>query len=141
MQVSDQIIKVLDNLCEKFGLAIDWTSETILPYVTTLMNHLVLYEIWTSVASMAIMVFWTVISIILVKKFYPTFKNGWEANKRNFCDDGWEFASVCALVALGFLWLSTIITISVQTMDIVKCVTFPELFVFEYIQNLLKSGT
>lgn len=26
--VSDQIIKVLDNLCEKFGLAIDWSSKT-----------------------------------------------------------------------------------------------------------------
>ena len=27
MTVSEQIIQVLDALCEKFGLVIDWTSE------------------------------------------------------------------------------------------------------------------
>ena len=31
--VSDQIIKVLDNLCDKFGLAIDWSSKNVQPYL------------------------------------------------------------------------------------------------------------
>lgn len=35
MTVSDQIINVLDALCEKFGLVIDWTSENVVPYLTT----------------------------------------------------------------------------------------------------------
>ena len=31
--MSQQIIEVLDYLFEKFGIAIDWTSENIMPYI------------------------------------------------------------------------------------------------------------
>lgn len=68
MQVSDQIIKVLDNLCEKFGLAIDWTSETVLPYVSTLMTHLISYEIWSSVANIVFAVFGMFACIVIFKR-------------------------------------------------------------------------
>ena len=33
MQISDEIIKVLEYLCTKIGLTIDWTSSNVLPYV------------------------------------------------------------------------------------------------------------
>lgn len=36
MQMSEQIIQVLDYLGKKLGLTIDWTSENVLPYVQTL---------------------------------------------------------------------------------------------------------
>jgi len=32
MEVSDQIIKVLDNLGQKFGVAVDWTQSNIMRY-------------------------------------------------------------------------------------------------------------
>lgn len=34
--LSDQIISVLDALCEKFGIAIDWTSQNVIPYIQLL---------------------------------------------------------------------------------------------------------
>ena len=34
--MSEEVIKILDNLGEKFGVAIDWTSENIAPYLTKL---------------------------------------------------------------------------------------------------------
>lgn len=49
MTVSEQIIQVLDNLGEKFGLALDWSSENILPYVSELMNKAVSYELWMNI--------------------------------------------------------------------------------------------
>ena len=33
---SEQIIEVLNALCEKFGIAIDWTAENVMPYLTDL---------------------------------------------------------------------------------------------------------
>ena len=30
--VSNQIIEVLNEICNKFGLAIDWTSKNVQPY-------------------------------------------------------------------------------------------------------------
>lgn len=47
--VSDQIIQVLDALCDKFGLAIDWGAQNVLPYAQELMGKMVSYKLWTSV--------------------------------------------------------------------------------------------
>ena len=31
--MSNEIIKVLDALSDKLGIAVDWTSENVLPYL------------------------------------------------------------------------------------------------------------
>lgn len=134
MTVSEQIIQVLDALCEKFGMAIDWTGENVIPYVTTLCTKLITYEIWTSVALMAIMVTLSILSIIPIKTLYP-------ALKRRLDEFDYSFVSIFISVALAALYLATIICVGVQIMDIIKCVTFPELFVFEYVQSIVNGGT
>ena len=48
MEVSDQIIKVLDEVGKRFGLAIDWTQQNIVPYLQELSHKIINYEIWTS---------------------------------------------------------------------------------------------
>lgn len=52
--MSEEVIKVLDALAEKFGLAIDWTSANVLPYLQQLCGKYVTYEITTSVVWMLI---------------------------------------------------------------------------------------
>ena len=34
--MSEEIIKVLDALAEKFGVAVDWTSANVIPYLEQL---------------------------------------------------------------------------------------------------------
>ena len=46
---SDEIIKILDALCEKFGMAIDWTTENITPYLENLAGRIISFEISTSI--------------------------------------------------------------------------------------------
>ena len=128
MQVSDQIIAVLDNLCEKFGLAIDWTSDTILPYATTLFSKLVSYEIWTSVAYMIFAVLGAIACVVAIKYSIKHF------------DDLDIFAMLAGTVCTIF-GCAAIIRIGTEIIDVIKCITFPELFVFEYIQNLMNAGT
>ena len=48
--MANEIIKVLDNLGEKFGIAIDWSSANIMPYLQDLMTRIVKYETYTSIA-------------------------------------------------------------------------------------------
>lgn len=128
MQVSDQIIAVLDNLCEKFGLAIDWTSETILPYTTTLFTKLVSYEIWTSVAYIVFALLGAIACVIAIKYSINHF-------------DDLDVVAVVLFIVAGFLGLVTIGTIGTEIIDIIKCLTFPELFVVEYIQELLTTAS
>ena len=139
MNVSDQIIQVIDNLCEKFGLAIDWTSENVLPYLSTLCAKLVTYEIWTSVAWMSIMIVMSIASVIVTKRLVPIFKDGLEKDRRNY-DVGWGIGTGFSIFGLCILYLATIIVIVTQIMDIIQCVTFPEMYIFEYVQSVLNSG-
>ena len=131
MNVSDQIIQVLDDICRRFGLAIDWTNENVLPYVTVLCTKLVTFEIWTSVAWLAISVVTALSAIIIIKKHKEPFKE---------CISDDVFGPLLG-IALGLLFIVCAAGIISQTMQIIKCVTFPELFIFEYVKNMVSNGT
>lgn len=118
MQVSDWIIQVLDYIGKKLGFTIDWTSENVLPYVQTLCDKYIRWEIATSMIWIIAGIVVAILSVILIKK--------------NYSDD----------YIAPFLWtllLAGIILIGVQIFDIVKCICFPELQVFEYVQSLLNN--
>jgi hypothetical protein len=130
MTASDQIIEVLDSLCEKFGIALDWSSENIIPYVTTLAEKLVNYELWTSVAMLVLAVMAGVVSTVLISK----------PSVRKFMWEG-EIEGVFACIGIICLAFFSIITIGIEIVDIIKCLTFPELYIFEYIQGVINSGS
>ena len=65
--VSDQIIKVLDNLCEKFGLAIDWSSKNIQPYLEELMAKAVNYKIAMSIMWLISGIFYSLYVVLELK--------------------------------------------------------------------------
>ena len=136
MTVSEQIIQVIDALCEKFGIAVNWTSENVIPYIETLCKKLIAYEIGTSIAWMVIMVLLSIASIVATKKLTPVFKRniakgGW--------DNNWDIGAIFAIAGLVLLNLVALIVICVQIMDIVKCATFPEMYVFEYVSKLIQQ--
>ena len=56
---SDELIKTFDYLLSQFGIAVDWTSENVLPYLQTLAEKLVRFEINTSIM-------WLVIGVVLL---------------------------------------------------------------------------
>ena len=117
MQVSDQIIEVLDYICKKLGLTIDWTSENVLPYVQTLCDKYINWEIATSIVWIIIGVICVILSIIFLKILW------------------WDEISLVLFVPL----FVGIIIICIQVFDIIKCVYFPELQLFEYVKYLLNN--
>lgn len=137
MTVSEQIIQVLDMLCEKFGIVINWTSENIIPYVETLCKKLATYEIATSIASIIFMLILVIASIIAIKTLYPVFKKG--IKNEGVYEMGWSIGSAFAIFGLVILYLTTIIVFACQITDIVKCATFPEMYVLEYIDRLMNG--
>ena len=131
MTVSEQIIQVLNVLCAKFGLVIDWTSENVIPYLGELCGKLVNYEIWTSVAWMTCMVLLSIISavtlIVLRKQFKPALKE-------------YDLWPVLVILGCVCIFMASIGVIGQQIGDIIKCVTFPEMYIVEYVQGLISSG-
>lgn len=140
MTVSEQIIQVIDALCEKLGIAIDWTSENVIPYIETLCKKLITYEIATSIAWIVIMILMSVGSIIAAKKLYPIFKKKIEEEKTNRWSHGdWEIGTGLAIAGLVLINLVSVVVIGTQIMDIIKCLTFPEMYIIEYVSELLSS--
>ena len=122
--MSDEIIKLLDDLGQRFGIAIDWSSENVMPYLKDLMSRYIDYEVMTSIA-------WIVIGTILLIGgivFNIVFiKNG--------CD--------CALlisIGVAICGAVMIVMIGVQVFDIIACYTIPEQVIIEYINSLLSSN-
>ena len=37
--MSDEIIKLLDDLGQRFGIAIDWSSENMMPYIPIFVRY------------------------------------------------------------------------------------------------------
>lgn len=123
MQVSDQIIAVLDNLCAKFGMAIDWSQENVIPYVSELCEKYIQYEIATSIAWCAIMLSVTAILMLIARCGY----------KKEVEEIYFPFTIISGVFAV-----ITIIVISFQVFDIIECKTIPEKTIFEYVKILLR---
>ena len=66
--MSEEIIKVLDALAEKFGVAVDWTSANVIPYLEQLCGKYVNYEIATSVIWMLFGIGCLILGRVLFKK-------------------------------------------------------------------------
>lgn len=134
MTVSEQIIQVINALCEKFGIAINWTSENVLPYIELLCRKLVTYEVATSIAWIVIWASLSIGGIVSAKKLTLKLKEGIEDG-----DFDCEFGLTLLRIGLVILSLITLIVVIVQTMDIIKCLTFPEMYIFEYVSRLIQQ--
>lgn len=124
MQVSDQIIAVLDNLCQKFGIAIDWSQQNILPYLQELAGKYITYEICTSITWCVIMAVIMSISFVLAKIAF-----------KSDVEDLMVFGAAGAAAAVVMF----LVVASVQAFDIVECLTIPEKTLIEYVSYLMKS--
>lgn len=125
--MSDEIIKILDNLGQKFGIAIDWTSQNVLPYLQDLMNRFIGYK-------NVVAIVWIIISIIMlglsVFGLIKLFK--WKkSDKYNCYDDIFCFGAI--LVAIIVLMIILIITLACNTQGLIQNIFIPELSILDYI--------
>lgn len=137
MTVSEQIIQVIDALCKKFGIAVNWTNDNVIPYVQTLCGKLIKYEIATSVAWIVMMLLLSIASIVIAKKVSPILKRGREDEDYDEC--GWTVLTVFCAIGFVLVNLATVIVVSEQVVDIIKCLTFPEMYIFEYVGALINK--
>lgn len=133
--MSEEIIKVLDAIAEKFGLAIDWTSANVIPYLQELGSKCVNYEIVTSVIWLVIGIGCLPLGIYFFKKM-KLFYN--KSNNTDDRDEESEYSVFCIMSAILFLFLTVcgICIMRKQLFDITACITFPEKIIIQEIKNL-----
>lgn len=130
MEISDQIIAVIDNLCAKFGIAIDWTSENVIPYITELAGKFIKHEIAVSAFYVVLITIVFCISVrFLVIVTKKTIASNWDTI---YCG---PMAITCVLTTItAALFITSAVP---NVIDIITCLTFPEKMIFEYVSALI----
>ena len=121
--MSKEIIEILDYIGAKFGLAIDWTDENVLPYVEELAEKYINYEIAISATIVIALVVIALILGILTGILYI----------KNY--DGYVVCGVLLFVC----FLVGVFVIPAEIADIIKCITFPEMQIYEYLSGLIQK--
>lgn len=131
--MSDEIIKILDDLGERFGVAIDWSSKNVMPYLEDLASRFTSYEILTSIM-------WIVIAVIVIigcsigihKVIKYANKKIEKALYYSVWSEGKPFLVVISILLIGI----AIIIIITQIIDIITCYTIPEKMILEYLNSI-----
>ena len=118
--MSDAIIKVLNELCDKFGIAIDWTSDNVVPYLQDLMVRYSKYVCYTSIM-------WLVIGLIIMVVFAVLL---YKYLKQEHRDGLITFFLGCGML------LGAWDTVN-QIMDIIEITTIPEKAIIEDIRSTM----
>ena len=139
MDISQQLAGVLDALAERFGLAIDWSSTNVVPYIKDLMARFARYEIAESIIWIVSI---GVISGIIVGAWrYVAKKHKKESSDGTWkCDYRWElppqilfaWSAIMALVFVGVLCY--------QIAHIIRASTLPESVILQYAYRFATAG-
>jgi hypothetical protein len=133
--MNKEILEALNQLTDKFGIAVDWSNQNALPYLRDLMGRLVRYEIITSVVWLIVGALF-VLSAIWWLKFIKYARKKYE-DIGHFND--WDVAANVAMFVMIIMVLLGIIIVLCQIDDIIQCVVLPEGIILKYIKGVTAS--
>ena len=130
--MSSDIIKVLDDLSRRFGIAIDWTSSNMLPYLQTLTRKYANYIFATRSLELVFGVLLLIGCAKLVKVYRKT-KDG----ESDWWDESFYGLLCCIAIGVTFVfgWVMTFDSL----LDIITCMTFPEKLILNELLQVLKN--
>lgn len=144
MTVSQQIIEVLNALSEKVGVAIDWTTENILPQLKVVCEHFIHYKLITTgigvgIATLSIIV--SIIATLYILSQYNSFIRTGQQNfffkidNLNICRVRdtticiFAIAVISSAIGIGYLFYGIPI--------LIQCAVCPELVILDYLKDML----
>ena len=140
MEVSEQVIKVLDAVCDKFGIAIDWTSNNVIPYIQELGNKIITYDICMSIMWLVIGSAIPLTVAILIKKFLNQKKLEVKESMNDyyFSDGSLDAGAWYCYLIIGMLLIIAIVIGTISSQSIIQDITFPEKTIIEFIKPYIK---
>ena len=65
--MSEEIIKVLDELGKRFGIVIDWSNQNIIPYLQELLKRFICYRNITACVWIIISIAMTISGVVMIR--------------------------------------------------------------------------
>lgn len=130
--MSEEIIKVLDELGKRFGMAIDWSNQNLMPYLQELMCRFIVYKNVQAIIWIIISIIVICLSIWGIKKLYKWKK---EKNIEEY-DDDW-LGCVLGMLGMALTLIVFIIVLICHLQGLIQNIILPELSVIDYL-NFIK---
>ena len=126
---NNQLVELLKELANQMGIAVDWTSENIRPYIIDIMGRLARYEIFTSAIWILFFVIVIFIASKLLRMSYKRFND-----EEDYIWDGELFGGTAILLCVIILIAS--FAIIYQCYDIGKAIYTPEMLLIKQLKSL-----
>lgn len=128
--MSEEIIKVLDELGKRFGLVIDWSNQNIIPYLQELLKRFICYQNITACAWIIISIAISVVGVVTIR-----FLNKWRKS------DDYDSCVDFDIAIFGYIMSTITISLGIgiiigNILGITKNICMPEIVVYEYIKNI-----
>lgn len=130
--MSSEFEKALDAVCDKFGIAVDWSSKNVIPYVQELSTRVVHFKMASAVFFVVLGVLMLISTILWVKWI-------------KYCDnkykeDGYSDWDLAAGLSVGacIIWIVVAVYIVLTSAyDIVTYSIFPEKALVDFISTYM----
>lgn len=137
--MGNEVIKVLNHLGDQFGVAIDWSSTNVMPYLNDLMTRMIKYGIYINIYHIIYAIFITalfiIVTIVLYKIAYKMISKSEENEEYVNSAKILSTAFAISLVTTVIVALIEIGNIKDCIADIIELNTVPEKYVIEVIQD------
>ena len=138
MDISNEIIAVLDDLTRRLGVAIDWTQDNIVPFAQELFGRIVMYRIILSGAALFAAIAWTAaLSAYLLRSNKRSRLFEWE--HLSYYEGHFVNGNARAVIAIVLIAVSICLMVHALKVSLpafIKCLTLPELVVLEFVRKL-----
>ena len=144
MSFSNEVITILNELGKRFGITIDWTKENVMPYIEELCQQIIKFETISYVYLLILCLLGIAIFVGWFVVFAKTYKLAKNTRNDNFCWESWYggdietsiLGVILTIVAIIIGMFSTVGLFSI-IYDLIKISCLPELYLLDFIQNLL----
>jgi len=141
MEYPHQFITVLDELARRFGVAVDWTQQNVMPYVIDLFSRIVMYRLTMASIAMGIALTFMVGVAIYIKRGSrkaPFFE--WEARRDTSGFKNGTFRTIIAIVLMVVAVSAALPVFLVNLVTFVRCIFLLEMVVFDFVTRLVSGS-
>ena len=130
---SEEIIKVLEYLGNKFGVAIDWTQENVLPYAQELFHRIITYKIVENSACCILALINLVVVAFIIRACIKSYKESGKENKDTLF---WEDTICGTEIKIGALLFLVFYGVFSVVLTIIGVVSFFELLEWIFVPEI-----
>lgn len=132
--MSEEIINVIDALCSKFGIAIDWTSANIIPQIIYIVDR---YSVYLKINAIFYTIFFLLMFIVCLLVFIKCQRDNYIGKDWTHNGTSWSVLFVFLAILSFCAMCAGLVGTAVNIDSLIKVYTIPEIYsaqkLIEYI--------